>query len=189
MKNYILLLLFVAATFSACFTMHRAEQQTQKALIKYPVIVAKIARGAFPCILVKSDTIFKVVDTTIWIECPTSNDPIAIINDNTTLVNDSSIMFTHAHNRVYKVPVTLPMRTITITKTIEDSAKIELLLSYVESQNLEVEKLTKINASSKDQVASLEAVIKSKNRLILILSILNALPILFFILKKLYKLR
>ena len=178
MKKYLIALFWFSLTCAACSNSKKAAQQTQKALIKYPDVVAKIARTAFPCIVLKLDTVFKVRDTTIWIECPTI-----------TIADSIKVHDTINIKRTIKVPVTLPIRTITITKTIEDSAQIELLTNYIDSQNLEIEKIKKQKADSEKQIAILEKKIITKNRIILILSLLIALPILIFFLKALYKLR
>lgn len=55
--KYIILFLIV---LSSCYGPKKAEQQTDKALDKYPKIVAKIARDAFPCDSIGTDsTAFK----------------------------------------------------------------------------------------------------------------------------------
>ena len=192
MKKYLIALFWFSLTCAACYNTKKAERQINKALIKYPVIVAQIARTAFPCIVLKLDTIFKVVDTTIWIECPTVgiDTSIANIDSSHTLTGKSPILSKYTHNRIQnKVPIKISLRIPTITKTIEDSAQIELLTNYIDSQNLEIEKIKKQKADSEKQIAILEKKIITKNRIILILSLLIALPILAFLLKALYKLR
>lgn len=176
MKNYIIALLWFSLTCAACYNTKKAERQTHKALIEYPEVVAKVARTAFPCILKKSDTTITNIDTVIVINCPEF-----------TIKDSINIHDTIRINRTVKVPIKLPVRTI--INTIEDSAKIELLLSYVESQNLEVEELSKINAAGIVQSSISAKKIAAKNKIIFILSLLITIPILIFFLKALYKLR
>lgn len=56
---YVWLAVVVAITMlllSSCYSAKKAESQTNKALIKHPEVVAKIARTAFPCIQKSADS-------------------------------------------------------------------------------------------------------------------------------------
>lgn len=50
--KYIILLLVL----TSCYTQKKAEQQSNKALDKYPEVIANIARKSFPCITTETDS-------------------------------------------------------------------------------------------------------------------------------------
>lgn len=100
-----------------CYTAKKADKQISKALSHYPEKVAKIARNAFPCVETKADTIAIYKDSLIEIDCP----------DNYQDVIHDTIIQKSVTNKVVKVPINLPVKTIYITKIIEDSAEIFLL--------------------------------------------------------------
>jgi hypothetical protein len=47
--KYTLILIAAALGLASCYNQRKAEQQTQKALGRYPAVVADVARAAFPC--------------------------------------------------------------------------------------------------------------------------------------------
>lgn len=122
---FFLLVLFVAL-FGSCYTQKKATEQTQKALIKYPEVVANVARTAFPCVTTKSDTIISTKDSVVFIDCPETPDNPApeFIRDTVT---NTITKYLKGETHFYKVPVTLPIRTITVIKKEKDSAEIYLL--------------------------------------------------------------
>ena len=162
--KYIIILVLLAS----CYNSKQAVKQTNKALLNYPAVVAKIARDAFPCITIKADTIITTVDTTIMVDCPPINDYI------NNIVHDTLVKYVAGASRYIQVPVTLPIRTVTVIKIIEDSAKIKILQSAVDIQNSTI-----IDNDKK---------INQKNKWLLYLSIFVAivtgLSILKFIIKK-----
>lgn len=48
--------LIVLLLFTSCYSARKATEQTNKALVRYPAVVAKVARTAFPCIPVITDS-------------------------------------------------------------------------------------------------------------------------------------
>jgi len=122
---FFLLVLFVAL-FGSCYTQKKATEQTQKALIKYPEVVANVARTAFPCVTTKSDTVVTSHDSIVFIECPEQPDNPALEYIRDTVTNTVT-KYLKGETKFYKVPVTLPIRTITIIKKEKDSAETYLL--------------------------------------------------------------
>lgn len=107
---------------SGCYNAKKAQKQVNKALLEYPDKVATIARDAFPCITVASDTV-TVTDTLLdFIDCPEAPGP-EYIRDTVMIDNIQTI--------TVKVPGKTQIKTVTVTQRIEDSAKIKLLSSAI----------------------------------------------------------
>lgn len=167
--KYILLIVAGIVVFS-CYNTKKAEQQTNRALLNYPAVVATIARNSFPCISLKSDTTITQIDTIVVIDCPD-----VVIKDSVQ-VHD-----TIKTGRTFiKVPVTLPIRTITILKIVEDSAKIKILQSGIDMRNITIIKLQSDNANQSEAI-------RRKNKWILYLWLAVALSLVGIILKLILK--
>lgn len=107
---------------SGCYNAKKAQKQVNKALLEYPDKVATIARDAFPCITVASDTV-TVTDTLLdFIDCPEAPGP-EYIRDTVMIDNIQTI--------TVKVPGKTQIKTVTVTQRVEDSAKIKLLSSAI----------------------------------------------------------
>lgn len=107
---------------SGCYNAKKAQKQVNKALLEYPDKVATIARDAFPCITVASDTV-TVTDTLLdFIDCPEAPGP-EYIRD-TVMTNNVKTVYV-------KIPGKVQVKTVTVTQRIEDSAKIKLLSSAI----------------------------------------------------------
>jgi len=142
----LILLLWVIAALSSCYTQKQAEHQTNKALLNYPDVVAHIARDHFPCIVTHNDTT-TVTDTLMeFIECPEQSEYTGRLD----IIKDT------VHHTI-KVPVKVPAITRTITVTIEDSAKIRELSSQLLECSDEVVK-------DNDKIERLGAKIAAKNK-------------------------
>lgn len=115
-----------------CLSSRRANRLTDKILKSYPEVIAKVARDKFPCQINKNDTIINVKDSTIWIDCP---DPII-----EKVPFKNKIDTNYKKNKI-KVPVNLPVKTITIVKEIEDLSKIVLLDTELTKTRVENEKM------------------------------------------------
>ena len=167
-----LLIALAAIALFSCYNTKTAIKQTNHALVFFPAVVAKIARTAFPCISLKSDTVITNIDTVVIVDCPDFKEPdsVQIKVHDTVKIGRTTI----------KVPVTLPIRTITILKVVEDSAKIKMLQSGIDARDLTIAKLQKDNGS-------LNEAIKRKNKWILYLWLAVALSIVGIILKLLIK--
>lgn len=120
MIKYLIILIIL----SSCYTQKKAEEQTDKAHDKYPAMVAKKTRSWFPCVKVKADTAYRT-DTLydlVEVRCP---DTIAYRVDSFETVTAVKVP-------VYiKVPIAAPIQTITVTNTVEDSAKIFIMSDQI----------------------------------------------------------
>ena len=120
-----LILLAILFSLGGCYTQRKATEQTQKALIKYPGVVAKVARAAFPCTTTKADTIITTQDSLIYIDCP--DNTVITAADYTGPDTVTKVIRLPGQVRTVRVPVTLPVKTVTIVQKVEDSAKIYIL--------------------------------------------------------------
>ena len=164
---FAILLLLVVIIFltllTSCnkYTLPKAEYQVNKAYLTYPPMVAGKTRDWFPCIVNKRDTIITYVDSIIYVDCPsvvngTANEYIG----SDTVYIDKIV----TQNKVVKVPVYLPIKTITIIQKVEDSAKIfELNDALLNSTNE--------TANANDGIEKLEAKVAKKNKYLLYLLI------------------
>ncbi len=144
--------ILLTMAFSSCYTEKKATKQVNKALLKKPLVVAKIARDAFPCITTSQDTVIVTTDSTIYIECPeTTTTPSS---DYTANIQPAPTVKT----KMVRVPVTIPIQTRYITKRIKDSAIVTITITELQKVNSKNEALT--------------ATIARKNKIILILFIL-----------------
>lgn len=112
MKYLSIILLF---GLYACYSPGKA---IQKAYDKAPGKVAEFTRDKFPCAELSADTTVIYRDSVIMVECPDfAPDTVTVLIPDTKVVTNT---------RTVRVPVNLPVRTVTITKIVEDSAKIFL---------------------------------------------------------------
>lgn len=134
---YIVLAFILVAFLASCYTPSKAKQHTQKALIKYPGVVADIARTAFPCVTVGADTVITTQDSLIYIDCP--DNTVVTATDYTG--PGTVVKVVRLPGKTVRVPVTLPVRTITVTTKVEDSAKIFLITAELAKASKEVDRL------------------------------------------------
>lgn len=121
MKMKMIKYILIVCVLGSCYTSNKAKKQLNKANDKFPDVVAKFTRDQYPCIDKKIDTAYSI-DTLyqyINVECPPLFPTIDTFYKTNTLYK----------NRIVKQLVAIPQRTITITKSIEDSAKIKLMAS------------------------------------------------------------
>ena len=118
----LILLILIIAGLSACTT---AEKLTYKAISKDKAKVAEITRAEFPCTTTKADTVISTKDSLIWIECP--DNTVVTAADYTGPDTVTRIIRLPGSVRTVRVPVTLPVKTVTIVQKVEDSAKIYVL--------------------------------------------------------------
>jgi len=112
-----LLLLYVC---NSCYTESKAIKQAEKAINKKPLAVLPIFRDKFPCITTKSDTTIINTDTTIWVDCPDTASEKDYFTVHDTIIKKVNNVIT----KTIKVPVTLPVKTMYITKEVEDLSRI-----------------------------------------------------------------
>lgn len=114
--------------FIGCYTEQKATDAVNKADVKFPQVVAKLARDKYPCTdLLKPDTATAIItkDSLIYVDCPelVPGDYVPPIGYKIDTIK--------VHDSIYKlvrVPINLPVKVEiqTITKWFEDSSKIKL---------------------------------------------------------------
>lgn len=134
-------LVLLISVLTGCYTEQKATKQAVKAIDNYPLKMLPIFRGKYPCVdLNKADTVIVNTDTTIWVYCPDTIPASQYFTLHDTLIREVQMPA-----RVIKVPVTLPIKTITIVKEIEDLSRVvEMDIKLTESQN-KIDQLQKAN--------------------------------------------
>jgi len=126
----LLLWLGILLCLFGCYNSKVAQRQVDKAILKEPQVAATELRKAFPCIiLAKVDTVINNRDTTIYLECPDIIPDTLLLHDTTNITN------TITNTKTIKVPVHLPVQTITVTKYVKDSAEGMIIVSQVQQIN------------------------------------------------------
>jgi len=111
----------VCLLLGGCYTQFKASNQVNKALARYPQVVAKIAQDSFPCDVIRIDTLISVNDTSFLIDCPVRD----------TVLNS---VLNSVHDTLYKkLYVKLPYKTFYITKTVESTAKLAIIKASLDS--------------------------------------------------------
>lgn len=134
----IIIALLLTVTICSCYTSKKAVIQTTKANTYYPKEISVLTRSWYPCVTNKQDTIITSKDSLIYIECP-DNTPITDYFSKDTIIK----VVIKDSLRIIKVPVHLPIQTIHITNTIEDSAKIKELSVTISDKEVAVNQLNK----------------------------------------------
>jgi len=122
--RYLVWAILAVIFFFGCtpkYTPEKAIADVNKANDKQPQAVSELVRKIYPCITVKADTTFNIKDSLIYIDCP--DLPLIVHEPGTT---DTVINYVTKTNTV-RVPVHIQLPAQTITKYIEDSAKIKSL--------------------------------------------------------------
>lgn len=135
----------IASILSSCYSANKAIKQVDKALAKYPFIVAKIAQDSFPCNTIRIDTLISVYDTTVLVDCPDL--------PNYDLSRIDTFLLTK------KVLVRLPVKTVFVTKIVESTARLVLINVQLDSAHNLIRELQK-----DEKQLTIEA--KRKNKLI-----------------------
>lgn len=114
-------------SMTSCDTTKRAERRQDKILRTHPNVAMVAIRKVAPCNIVKLDTTILTMDTTVLVDCPDWTD--------TAFFNNIII-------RKIKVPVTLPVKIVTVVKQIEDMSKVIEVTNNLEASAKENSKLT-----------------------------------------------
>lgn len=126
--------LFALILLSSCYTAKKAEKQLGKAIQEFPAMAAEKTRDRFPCITtaetVRTDTVYELID----VECPPSDFKTVYSLKTDTLYKDRVTVLKGGKQTVY-----VPGKTTTVTKVIEDSAKIFLAIKDKEKAVKEYE--------------------------------------------------
>lgn len=132
MKTLLFALLII---FAGCYSAKKATRQATRAMTVHPAKVLPIFRGKYPCVDTgKADTTIVNTDTTIWVDCPdTAYSPL---HDTTFIrVPGKTVQLPE---KTIRVPVTMPVKTVTIVKEIEDLSRIaemDLKVKELEEKN------------------------------------------------------
>lgn len=143
------------------YTLPKAEYQVNKAYLTYTPMVATKTRDWFPCIVNKNDTIISYVDSLIYVDCP------SVINGTANEYTSSDTVYINkivTQNKVVKIPLYLPIKTITVVQKVEDSAKIFQLNDALLNSTNET-------AKANEGIEKLETKIAKKNKYLLYLLI------------------
>ena len=157
----VVIIFLTLLTSCSKYTLPKAEYQVNKAYLTYPPMVATKTRDWFPCIVNKNDTIITYVDSLIYIDCP------SVVNGNANEYISNDTVYINkivTQNKVVKVPVYLPIKTITVIQKVEDSAKMFVLNDVLQAVENET-------AILNDDVKKLEAKVAKKNKYLLYLLI------------------
>lgn len=130
----IVVLIMIMST-QGCYTSKTASKQVSKALAYYPAETGRQVRLIMPCNQLKSDTTIFTTDTTILMDCPDT-----IPSENYFAIHDT-IRTKTVLTKTIKIPVTLPVKTITIVKTIEDMTKVIEIDKELSSTKMQRDKL------------------------------------------------
>jgi hypothetical protein len=157
----VVIIFLTLLTSCSKYTLPIAEQQVTKAYLTYKPMVADKTRGWFPCVVKTNDTIITTKDSLIYIDCPSvvNGGGEDYLGSDTVYLNK-----TVTQNKFVKVPVYLPVKTVTVIQKIEDSAKIFQLNDAL---------LTSVNETAKanETIEKLEAKVAKKNKYLLYLLI------------------
>ena len=137
-------LLVAVILLGGCYTQFKAVKQVDKALARYPQIVAKIALDSFPCDVIRIDTNIVVSDTIVEYQP---------IENYTSVLHFDTVLITK------KVYVKLPYKTIYITKVVESTAKLVIMKASLDSSNNAIRELQKVNDELTGKVARKNKVI------------------------------
>ena len=122
MKSYLktILTMLLMSSMIGCYTPKKALKELNKALDKQPNAVAEFTRKEFPCIDLKNDTVTKVEYEFLEVACPgVVTEPVKL---DTVFVTKNKTYYVEKQKII-----AIPSKTIYITKTIEDSAKIKVI--------------------------------------------------------------
>jgi hypothetical protein len=111
----VLLFFFIAScNVSQVRKENKSFKHLNKALKLSEKTTAEFTRLRFPCITTVRDTVEIWRDTTVYVDAP-------------VYYTDTIRELIPGELRTVRVPVTMPAKTIYITKNVEDSAKIKLV--------------------------------------------------------------
>lgn len=125
--------ILMAHCFTGCYSPQKAFAGIERAISKYPVQSANQTRQHFPCTTTHKDSVITQTDTVLWINCPENPDSSAVDYTGKDTVVKTVIKNIPGKTviKTVQVPVTLPIRTITVTEKVKDSAEIYAIQSQL----------------------------------------------------------
>lgn len=153
MKQILFILSVVFIFGCSKYTAEKAVNDLNKAYTYYRDTTGHYTRIWFPCIITKSDTTVVTKDSVIYIECPDelkamalpanidSTQPLPVYPESYWSVPASDFFKpdTVVKVKTVRVPVTLPIRYITIKEKVEDSAKSNGLWAMISRRDEVIE--------------------------------------------------
>lgn len=142
MKYLTILLLLVG-----CYTPKKAAKQADKALREYPQIVGERFRKEFPCVTGR-------VDTLIEYETIARDTIIEIVDTKIDTIenSDTVILF-----KTIEKKITLPGKTVTITRNVKDSFEVFHCQLLLEESTLQKNQLIQDIAKRDKQISKLKS--------------------------------
>lgn len=157
MKNQTLFisLVFMVTIFCSCSATKHAQKQERKVVKRVtkayninPAIVAELTRNWFPCVPLNADTVTHIDTGYIEIPCPVKEALDLGYEDGSTTTSPPA-----PAQQIKYVRIPVEGKTITITRIIEDSAKIKTIQNEYEtrlkSKDKELSTLSKSNKKIK----------------------------------------
>ena len=111
------MIIIIAILFS-CNAEKKAIRQTHNALLKYPTVVAKIARDAFPCHVIRTENKIDSADFKLW------KDSVDILN----------VFYTDLFNHIQPVLIHDTTNSCNAYKDNDASGPIESVLNSSNQQ-------------------------------------------------------
>lgn len=139
--------LFAILILSSCYSAKKAEKQLNKAITEFPAMAAEKTRDRFPCITtaetIRTDTVYELME----VECPENEFKTVYSRITDTLYKDRVTVLKQGKQVVY-----VPGKSTTVTKVIEDSAKIYLAEDKVKSLQAVVSELEAKNSGKRSLI-------------------------------------
>lgn len=132
----------------SCYTAKRADKDLDKVQVHYPEKIATYARDKNPCVTVKVDTVALVSDSLVYVDCPDNNGSATEYAGHDTIYEKLQ-----SGRKTITIAFRIPVKTYTITKVVEDSAKIKIYQLEVIRLNQRVGVLTGENIKLESKVA------------------------------------
>lgn len=116
---------------AGCYTQKKAAKQTDKALREHPNVVGERFRKEFPCVT-------GLVDTVIEYESAPRDTIIEIVDTRIDTIENSDTVIVF---KTIEKKITLPGKTVTITRNIKDSFEVLQCQLLLEESTLQKNEL------------------------------------------------
>lgn len=141
-KVFIITTLIVCLfTCSGCYGPKKAFAGIERAISKYPAQSAEQTRNHFPCVTTHKDSVITQTDTVVYVDCPNLFDSSAVEYAGKDTVVKTVVKILPV-TKTIRVPVTLPVKTITVTQKVKDSAEVFIIQDKLNAANKRADKAT-----------------------------------------------
>lgn len=148
---YILIASFVIWVLicgTSCNVTKHDAKKLSKIAERSPEVVAAKCVEKFPCVTMASDTIRDSVDNIIFVQCPDD-----YVKDTVQVVNEKIVYKPVLIGKNNVVAVRVPQETITIVKSVKDSAELFLLHAELNKAKLALNKANEVIVSQGKEIA------------------------------------